>query len=156
MHLTIAIIEDEQPARERIGELVIQELSGETEVYIEKYEDAERFLKALEEKKDTAYPDVVISDIDLPGMNGIELGAKLKGDGIETYLVFLTSFAEFAADSYILEAYQYILKRDMKDRLGDVAPGDCRGKEDKPEQDFLWDLEINEKILFYKDIICVK
>ena len=110
MHLTIAIIEDEQPAREQIGELVIQELSGETEVYIEKYEDAERFLKALEEKKDTAYPDVVISDIDLPGMNGIELGAKLKGDGIETYLVFLTSFAEFAADSYILEAYQYILK----------------------------------------------
>ena len=47
MHLTIAIIEDEQPARERIGELVIQELSGETEVYIEKYEDAERFLKAV-------------------------------------------------------------------------------------------------------------
>lgn len=56
MHLTIAIIEDEQPVHERIGELVIQELSGETEVYIEKYEDAERFLKALEEKKDTAYP----------------------------------------------------------------------------------------------------
>ena len=49
MHLTIAIIEDEQPAHERIGELVIQELSGETEVYIEKYEDAERFLKALEQ-----------------------------------------------------------------------------------------------------------
>ena len=40
MHLTIEIIEDEQPAREQICDLVIQELSGETEVYIEKYEDA--------------------------------------------------------------------------------------------------------------------
>ena len=49
MHLTIAIIEDEQPVRERIGELVIQELSGEMEVYIEKHVDAESFLKALEE-----------------------------------------------------------------------------------------------------------
>ena len=153
MHLTIAIIEDEQPAREQIGELVIQELSGETEVYIEKYEDAERFLKALEEKKDTAYPDVVISDIDLPGMNGIELGAKLKGDGIETYLVFLTSFAEFAADSYILEAYQYIMKRDMKDRLGDVLRRIAKEKKTS-EQDFLW-VGDHEKKLFYKDIICV-
>ena len=129
MHLTIAIIEDEQPARERIGELVIQELSGETEVYIEKYEDAEHFLKALEEKKDTAYPDVVISDIDLPGMNGI------------------------AADGYILEAYQYILKRDMKDRLGDVLRGIAKEKQTS-EQDFLW-VGDHEKKLFYKDIICV-
>ena len=47
-----SIIEDEQPARERIGELVIQELSGETEVYIEKIRKTRSvFLKALEEKK---------------------------------------------------------------------------------------------------------
>lgn len=86
-------------------------------------------------------------------MNGIELGAKLKGDGIETYLVFLTSFAEFAADSYILEAYQYILKRDMKDRLGDVLRRIAKEKKTS-EQDFLW-VGDHEKKLFYKDIICV-
>lgn len=153
MHLTIAIIEDEQPVREQIGEIVIQELSGEAEVYIEKYEDAESFLQAFGEKKDAEYPGVVISDIDLPGMNGIELGAKLKEDGIETYLVFLTSFAEFAADSYILEAYQYILKRDMKERLGDVLRGIAEEKKNS-EQAFLW-IGDHEKKLFYRDIICV-
>lgn len=153
MHLTIAIIEDEQPAREQIGELVIQELSGETEVYIEKYEDAENFLKALEEKTDTEYPDAVISDIDLPGMTGIELGARLKELGTGTYLVFLTSFAEFAADSYILEAYQYILKRDMTERLGDVLRGIAEEIR-KNEQDFLWIGNHTQK-LYYRDIICV-
>ena len=153
MHLTIAIIEDEQSVREQIGETVIQELTDEAEVYIEKYEDAECFLKALEEKKDTAYPDVVISDIDLPGMNGIELGARLKELGVGMYLVFLTSFTEFAADSYILEAYQYILKRDMKERLGDVLRGIAEEKKTS-EQDFLW-IGDHEKKLFYKDIICV-
>ena len=51
MHLTIAIIEDEQPAREQIGELVIQELSGETEVYIENTKTRSVFLKHLKRRK---------------------------------------------------------------------------------------------------------
>ena len=129
MHLTIAIIEDEQPARERIGELVIQELSGETEVYIEKYEDAEHFLKALEEKKDTAYPDVVISDIDLPGMNGIELGAKLKGDGIETNISRISDvFCRICGRQLYTGGLSVYSEAGYERSTRRCAPGDCEGK----------------------------
>lgn len=33
------------------------------------------------------------------------------------YLIFITSYAEYAAESYLLEAYQYILKHDLEYRL---------------------------------------
>lgn len=81
------------------------------DITTEIYKTAEEF---LEVKK---HYDVVISDIDLPGKSGIDLGRILKAEQKDICLVFLTSYAEFAVDSYVLEAYQYILKRDMKERL---------------------------------------
>lgn len=78
MYLSIIIIEDDIKVCERIGKFVYEELLGEVEVSVEKYEDAESFLLSVEKKKAYECPDIVISDIDLPGMNGIELGARLK------------------------------------------------------------------------------
>ncbi len=77
------------------------------DVITEIYKTAEEF---LEVKK---HYDVVISDIDLPGKSGIDLGRILKAEQKDICLVFLTSYAEFAVDSYVLEAYQYILKKEI-------------------------------------------
>ena len=38
---------------------------------------------------------------------------KKKQANPDVYLVFLTSHSEFASESYIIEAYQYILKKDI-------------------------------------------
>ena len=61
--------------------------------------------------------DLVISDIELPGISGLELGKRIKENNPDVYLVFLTSHSEFASESYIIEAYQYILKKDIEERL---------------------------------------
>ena len=45
------------------------------------------------------------------------MGKRLHEEGGGPYLVFLTAYLEYASESYILEAYQYILKEDMKKRL---------------------------------------
>ena len=37
------------------------------------------------------------------------------------YIVFITSYEEYAAESYRIEAYQYILKQDLEFRLPGVA-----------------------------------
>ena len=62
----------------------------------------------------------MILDIRLPGINGIELGRILRERGKDTKLLYLTSYAEYAAESYLVEASQYILKESMDRRLPDI------------------------------------
>ena len=88
----IAMIEDEEHTRQEVERLISRELEKlkAQDVTTEIYKTAEEF---LEVKK---HYDVVISDIDLPGKSGIDLGRILKAEQKDICLVFLTSYAEFA------------------------------------------------------------
>ena len=148
----IAMIEDEEHTSKEVAELIsreFEELQAQ-DIITEIYKTAEEFLKV---KK---HYDVVISDIDLPGKSGIELGRILKTEQKDLCLVVLTSYAEFAVDSYVLEAYQYILKRDMKERLPVVLRKIYQEKQ-KESQNFLWIGGVtDQRKLYYKDIICIR
>ena len=83
--------------------------------------------------------DLVISDIELPGISGLELGKRIKENNPDVYLVFLTSHSEFASESYIIEAYQYILKKDIEERLSPLI-----------------ERVVHEIKIYYKDIVCIQ
>jgi DNA-binding LytR/AlgR family response regulator len=53
-------------------------------------------------------PDIVFSDIEMPGTNGIEMMRTLYGK--IPVPIFITSHPEFALESYDLEVFDYILK----------------------------------------------
>jgi two-component system, LytTR family, response regulator len=53
-------------------------------------------------------PDIVFADIEMPGINGIEMIKSLGG--IVPAPVFITSHPEFALDGYELQVFDYILK----------------------------------------------
>lgn len=53
-------------------------------------------------------PDIVFSDIEMPGTNGIDMMRALYGK--IPVPVFITSHPEFALESYDLEVFDYILK----------------------------------------------
>lgn len=52
-------------------------------------------------------------DGDMPGMDGIDLGRRLKQKNPKILLVYLSAYLEFAPQGYTVNAYRYILKRDM-------------------------------------------
>ena len=54
--------------------------------------------------------DVLFLDILMPGQNGIETAAEIRGRDSNVKIIFLTSSAEFAVQSYEVEAYFYQLK----------------------------------------------
>lgn len=54
--------------------------------------------------------DVLFLDIHMPGENGIELAAEIRGYDRNVKIVFLTSSPEFAVESYQVGAYFYQLK----------------------------------------------
>ena len=54
--------------------------------------------------------DILFLDILMPGQNGIETAADLRSYDSNIKIVFLTSSAEFAVESYKVDAYYYQLK----------------------------------------------
>ena len=54
--------------------------------------------------------DIYILDIVMPDINGIELGMELRSLGFDGKIIYLTSSAEFAVDSYRVRAFNYIMK----------------------------------------------
>lgn len=69
------------------------------------------------------------------------------------YIVFITSYEEYAAESYRIEAYQYILKQDLEFRLPGVAE-QLIEKLQKQKKEFCIIKDGTEQVkLLYKDIL---
>ncbi|MEL1136559.1 LytTR family DNA-binding domain-containing protein [Desulfitobacterium sp. THU1] len=61
--------------------------------------------------------DLLLLDILMPGMTGMEAAHEIRGFDTEVKIVFLTSSPEFAVESYAVKSYDYILKPVSKDKL---------------------------------------
>lgn len=117
--IKIAIVEDDLS----MSELIIgcmADLVEDIAVECKAFESAEDFLREMEHGK--GY-DILLADIGLPKMNGIELGTIVREEWPDMSLVFLTSYSEYAAESYRINADQYVLKNDMGQRLWKVIKG---------------------------------
>lgn len=70
---------------------------------------AENYKKALLEAEEQKI-DVAILDIEMPGMNGLELAKRLKDICSDTNIIFATAYSEYALDAFSLYASGYLLK----------------------------------------------
>ena len=76
---------------------------------------------ALEYLENNEVFDIVISDIEMEGMQGIDFGEIVRKKHPEVYLIFLTAFPHYAVKSYAINAHQYVLKEEMEERLSKVV-----------------------------------
>ncbi len=54
--------------------------------------------------------DILVLDVIMPGENGMELAREIREYDSHAKIIFLTSSAEFAVESYSVGAYYYLLK----------------------------------------------
>ncbi|GMK40930.1 hypothetical protein PCCS19_39860 [Paenibacillus sp. CCS19] len=75
-------------------------------------------LKAIRECK----PEVVISDIRMPGLSGIELLDCIRREGLKTNVILISGYAEFeyAQKAIRLGAFDYLLKQVDKSKLSET------------------------------------
>jgi DNA-binding NarL/FixJ family response regulator len=110
--ITVSIVEDDAPARGILTEW-IRNAAGFQCVGV--YENAEAALVALPKEK----PSVVMMDINMPGMNGIECVRRLKPQMMDTQFVMLTVYED---PDHIFKALSsgasgYLLKRTPRAEL---------------------------------------
>ena len=62
-----------------------------------------------EDLKKSVY-DVVFLDVDMPEINGIELGKYINQKSPNTYIIFVTNYSQYAVEAFDCEAFHYLLK----------------------------------------------
>ena len=104
----IAVCEDNEPSRQFEVKL-INEWASKSNLTIctDTYTSAENFLFESEDKLEY---DLLILDIQMGKMNGVELAKILRGRGFDGSLIFLTGIKDFAIEGYEVGAVRYLLK----------------------------------------------
>jgi two-component system response regulator AlgR len=62
-------------------------------------------------------PDVVLLDIAMPGMDGIDVARALSQSAVDPAVVFVTAFDNFAVAAFDVAAIDYLMKPVQPDRL---------------------------------------
>ncbi len=62
------------------------------------------------EKASYIKPDVAFIDIEMPGMNGLELAEEIQLINPNIHVVFVTAYSEYAIEAFKVNALDYILK----------------------------------------------
>ncbi|MCH5375151.1 MAG: LytTR family DNA-binding domain-containing protein, partial [Planctomycetes bacterium] len=106
----ILIVDDEAPARERLRQLI--EDVDEHEVVGEAGNGKEAIDLVTQQN-----PDVVLLDIRMPGVDGIETAHHLNAMEVPPAVVFTTAYDEYAIDAFDARAIGYVLKPVRRERL---------------------------------------
>jgi two-component system response regulator AlgR len=108
--LSVLIVDDELPARERLQRLV-EELPGYSVAGVcSNGADALSLVGKLK-------PSVVLLDIRMPGMTGIEVARHLGALEHPPAIVFTTAYDEYALEAFDSQAVGYLLKPVRSERL---------------------------------------
>lgn len=120
--LRVGICDDDEEQLDQTAALLKQYLHAHPNLQgqVETFKSGNALLRRTEE---TGGFDLYVLDILMPELNGIETSRRLRalGDGGE--IVYLTNSNEFAADSYDVHAFFYLLKPLHRERLFQVLDG---------------------------------
>jgi len=106
----VLIVDDEKPARDRLRQLIDD--FGTHQVVGEAANGEEAITIAA-----SAGPEVVLLDIRMPGVDGIETAHHLNAMENPPAVVFTTAYDEYAIDAFDARAIGYVLKPVRRERL---------------------------------------
>ncbi|MEU2062761.1 LytTR family DNA-binding domain-containing protein [Streptomyces sp. NPDC013455] len=121
--LRVLAVDDERPALDELLYLLGEDPRVGTVVpAAEATEALRRLSRALEEGPDGGEGfDVVFLDINIPGLNGLELARLLGGFAAPPLVVFVTAHEDFAVRAFELKAVDYLLKPLRKERFAEAV-----------------------------------
>jgi two-component system response regulator AlgR len=115
--LRILIVDDEQPARARMREL-LSDCRGEvSHLVVGEAANGFEALEAIAGMDPDMAPTLLLVDIHMPGMTGIELARHVQRFSAPPAVVFVTAHDQYAVAAFELNAVDYLLKPVRSARL---------------------------------------
>jgi len=108
--MNVLIVDDEQLARQRLRRLLSDNGSHQIIGEAETGEDALR-------KTQLSHPDVILMDIRMPGMDGIEAARYISRMENPPAIIFTTAYSDHALTAFETHAIDYLLKPIKRNRL---------------------------------------
>ncbi|MFC5527752.1 LytR/AlgR family response regulator transcription factor [Rhodanobacter ginsengisoli] len=128
--MRVLIVDDEPLARARLAALLGEcdgvEIAGSLD-------DGEAALASL----DTLQPDLLLLDINMPGIDGVTLARRLAGRS-RPQVIFCTAYEAHALKAFELGAVDYLLKPVRLERLRDALQRAQRRLADTPLESAAW------------------
>ena len=103
--LRVALVEDSQEEADAlVGHLERYGRARNVRMTVARFSNAMEFIDAGQ------VFDLVFLDIDLPGINGMELAGLIRTYDTEVAIIFVTNLAQFAVRGYEVNALDFVLK----------------------------------------------
>ena len=113
--ISIAICDDDALDLQKAEALVLAYLQEHPNLAarISLFSSGASLLRAMEDSRF----DLYLLDILMPGINGIALGERLRRQGDEGQIIYLTTSQDYAIESYEAQALYYLIKPVDRDKL---------------------------------------
>lgn len=102
-------------------------------IQISAFSSAENFLFHYEDNKNF---DILLLDIEMDKINGVELAKKIRRDNDMVQIIFITGYSEYISEGYEVAALHYLVKPVKEEKLLEIL--------DRALQK----IKKNEKVLF--------
>ena len=99
--MRIAICDDEKIFRDQIKKYILEVSSDSS---IDEYTCGDDLAGS-----ESNY-DIIFLDIEMPGISGIETAEKLRENGSDADIIFLTSHVEFVYEAFKVRAFRFLQK----------------------------------------------
>lgn len=118
--MKVMIVDDEPLARERLRRFCEEDLSGYS--VVAEAGDGSGAIRAAQQH----HPDVVLLDVRMPGMDGIEAARHLAALEPAPAVIFTTAYDDYAIEAFAVHAVGYLLKPVRRDKLEDALKAAAR------------------------------
>ena len=152
--LKIAVLDDQELYVNKIDEITkkaMLELGIGYELF--KYTSTEEFLYDLGEDIKC---DIYLVDVELQTTSGLEVARKIREKYYDSVIIYVTNYIEYAVEGYEVNAYRYIPKTILEEKLPEAYAAVYVNIESKKKNFYIIENNHRMERIAYEDIFYVK